>query len=167
MQIAGPKITPFLWFDMQAEQAATFYVSVFKGSKLGRISHYGKAGHEVHGRTAGSVMTVEFDLAGQKFLALNGGPNFKFTEAVSFVVNCDTQDEVDYFWSRLSAGGQEGPCGWLKDKYGLSWQIVPSVIPKMMTDADAAKSDRVMAAVMKMKKLDVAKLERAYAGSDA
>jgi predicted 3-demethylubiquinone-9 3-methyltransferase (glyoxalase superfamily) len=167
MQIAGPKITPFLWFDTQAEQAATFYVSVFKDSKLGRISRYGKAGHDVHGRTAGSVMTVEFELAGQKFLALNGGPNFKFTEAVSFVVNCDGQDEVDYFWSKLSAGGQEGPCGWLKDKYGLSWQIVPSVIPKMMTDADAAKSDRVMAAVMKMKKLDVAKLERVYAGSDA
>jgi predicted 3-demethylubiquinone-9 3-methyltransferase (glyoxalase superfamily) len=167
MQIAAQKLTPFLWFDTQAEEAAKFYVSVFKKSKLGRVSRYGKAGHEVHGRPAGSVMTVEFELSGQNFLALNGGPNFKFTEAVSFVVNCDTQAEVDYFWSKLSAGGQEGPCGWLKDKYGLSWQVVPSVIAKMMTDADAAKSDRVMTAVMNMKKLDVAKLERVYAGSDA
>jgi predicted 3-demethylubiquinone-9 3-methyltransferase (glyoxalase superfamily) len=167
MQISAQKITPFLWFDTQAEEAATFYVSVFKDSKLGRISHYGKAGFEVHRRPTGSVMTVEFELAGQKFLALNGGPNFKFTEAVSFVVNCDTQDEVDYFWNAFSKNGQEGPCGWLKDKYGLSWQIVPSVIPKMMTDADAAKSDRVMAAVMKMKKLDIATLTRAYKGQDA
>jgi predicted 3-demethylubiquinone-9 3-methyltransferase (glyoxalase superfamily) len=167
MQIAGPKIAACLWFDTQAEEAANFYVSVFKNSKIGSISRYGKAGQEVHGKKPGTVMVAAFEIAGQKFTALNGGPNFKFTEAVSFQVMCETQDEIDYYWEKLTAGGQEGPCGWLKDKYGLSWQVVPSAIPRMMTDADSAKSDRVMSAFMKMKKLDVATLERAFEGADA
>jgi predicted 3-demethylubiquinone-9 3-methyltransferase (glyoxalase superfamily) len=168
MQISGQKITPFLWFDSQAEEAAKFYVSVFKNSKLGKISHYGKSGQDVHHRPPGSVMVAEFEIEGQKFRALNGGPNFKFTEAVSFMINCETQAEVDYYWSKLSAeGGEEGPCGWLKDKYGLSWQVVPSVIPKMLSDADDTKSDRVLSAVMTMKKLDVVALERAYEGAKA
>jgi predicted 3-demethylubiquinone-9 3-methyltransferase (glyoxalase superfamily) len=162
MQIAAKTITCCLWFDTQAEEAANFYVSVFKSSKIGRISRYGKAGQDVHKKKEGSVMTVEFELGGQKFTALNGGPNFKFTEAVSFQVFCDTQDEIDYFWGKLTSGGQEGSCGWLKDKYGLSWQVVPSVIPKMMTDPDATKSARVMSAFMKMKKFDLEKLKRAY-----
>ncbi len=166
MQIAG-QITPCLWFDTQAEEATNFYVSVFKNSKIGRISRYGKAGQDVHKKKDGSVMTVEFEINGQKFTALNGGPNFKFSEAVSFQVFCDTQDEIDYFWNALSKGGQEGPCGWLKDKYGLSWQVVPSAIPKMMTDPDARKSERVMDAFMKMKKFDLAKLNRAYEGQGA
>ena len=157
MQMAG-QITPCLWFDTQAEEAAKFYVSVFKNSKIGKISRYGKAGQDVHKKKEGSVMTVAFELGGQKFTALNGGPNFKFTEAVSFQVFCDTQDEIDYFWNALTKDGQEGPCGWLKDKYGLSWQVVPSVIPKMMTDPDARKSARVMNAFMKMKKFDLEKL---------
>ena len=162
MQIAAKSITPCLWFDTQAEEAAKFYVTVFKGSRIGKISRYGKAGQEIHGKKDGSVMTVEFELSGQKFTALNGGPNFKFTEALSFQIFCDTQAEIDYFWNALSKGGQEGPCGWLKDKYGLSWQVVPSVIPKMMTDPDAKKSERVMNAFMKMKKFDLKKLTRAY-----
>src|ERR1700687_283237 len=161
MPIGKHKITPCLWFDTQAEEAAKFYVSVFKNSKLGRVSRYGKAGQEVHGKKPGSVMVAEFEIDGQPFVALNGGPNFKFTEAVSFQVFCDTQDEIDDFWSALSKGGQEGPCGWLKDKYGLSWQVVPAVLPQMMTDPDAEKSARVMNAFMKMKKFDLEKLQRA------
>ena len=164
MPIGKHKITPCLWFDTQAEEAAKFYVSVFKNSKLGRVSRYGKAGQEVHGKKPGSVMVAEFEIDGQPFVALNGGPNFKFTEAVSFQVFCDTQDEIDDFWSALSKGGQEGPCGWLKDKYGLSWQVVPAVLPQMMTDPDAEKSARVMNAFMKMKKFDLAKLQRAFDG---
>jgi predicted 3-demethylubiquinone-9 3-methyltransferase (glyoxalase superfamily) len=167
MQIAAKTITPCLWFDTQAEEAANFYVSVFKNSKIGRISRYDKAGQDVHKKKEGSVMTVEFELGGQKFTALNGGPYFKFTEAVSFQVFCDTQDEIDYFWSKLTSGGQEGSCGWLKDKYGLSWQVVPSVIPKMMTDPDATKSARAMNAFMQMKKFDLEKLTRAYEGQSA
>ena len=158
------KIAPCLWFDTQAEEAANFYISIFNNSRIKRISRYGEAGREVHGKPPGSVMVVEFEIDGQTFTGLNGGPRFKFSEAVSFQVSCDTQDEIDYFWSKLSQGGEEGPCGWLKDKYGLSWQVVPSVLPQMMTDADGAKTDRVMAAVMKMKKFDLATLKRAAAG---
>lgn len=158
------KITPCLWFDTQAEEAAKFYTSVFDNSRIKRLSRYGKAGHEVHGKEAGSVLTVEFELEGQTFVALNGGPRFKFNEAVSFQVTCETQQEIDQFWSKLSQGGQEGQCGWLKDKYGVSWQIVPSVLPLMLTDADSAKSERAMYALLKMKKFDLETLQRAYAG---
>ncbi|HXQ83170.1 MAG TPA: VOC family protein [Xanthobacteraceae bacterium] len=158
------KIAPCLWFDTEAEEAAKFYTSVFENSRIKRISRYGKAGREVHGKEAGSVMVAEFEIEGQSFLALNGGPHFKFTEAVSFQVFCDTQGEIDYFWAKLSEGGREGQCGWLKDKYGLSWQVVPSVLPQMMTDAEGAKSDRIMNAVLKMKKFDVESLKRAAAG---
>ncbi len=158
------KITPCLWFDTQAEAAAKFYTSVFANSRIKQISRYGKAGREVHGKEAGSVMVVEFEIEGQTFVGLNGGPHFKFNEAVSFQVMCDTQDEIDHFWGELSQGGQEGSCGWLKDKYGVSWQVVPSVLPQMMTDADGAKSERVMNVVLKMKKFDLEALQRAHAG---
>jgi len=158
------KIAPCLWFDTEAEEAAKFYTSVFENSRIKRISRYGKAGREVHGKEAGSVMVAEFEIEGQSFLALNGGPHFKFTEAVSFQVFCDTQGEIDHFWAKLSEGGREGQCGWLKDKYGLSWQVVPSVLPQMMTDAEGAKSDRIMNAVLKMKKFDLETLKRAAAG---
>jgi predicted 3-demethylubiquinone-9 3-methyltransferase (glyoxalase superfamily) len=168
MPLAKHKITPCLWFDTQAEEAATFYCSVFKNSKITQISRYPNAGQEIHKRPAGTVMVVAFELDGQPFTAFNGGPIFKFDEAVSFQVICETQHEVDYCWSRLTgSGGQEGPCGWLKDKFGLSWQVVPAVIPQMMTDPDTAKSARVMNAFMKMKKLDIAAIERAYAGEAA
>ena len=156
------KITPCLWFDGQAEEAANFYASVFKDSKVGGILRYEKAVAEVAGMPAGSVLTVEFELEGQKFLALNGGPKFKFSEAISFMVNVESQEELDYFWDKLSEGGEESWCGWLKDKFVLSWQIVPDVLVKMIHDPDPARSERVMAALMEMKKLDVAGLERAY-----
>jgi predicted 3-demethylubiquinone-9 3-methyltransferase (glyoxalase superfamily) len=165
--ITTKKITPCLWFDTQAEDAANFYVSIFKNSRIGRISRYGKEGYEIHGKKAGTVLTVEFELEGQPFLGLNGGPNFTFDEAVSFQVSCETQDEIDYFWSKLSAGGSEGPCGWLKDKFGLSWQVVPAALPAMLTDPDAEKSERVMKALMQMKKFDIKELRRAYAGHNA
>ena len=155
------KITPFFWFDNQAEEAARFYTSIFKNSRIGKIARYGKEGEKVAGRPAGSVMTVEFQLEGQDFVALNGGPHFKFTEAISFVVNCKTQAEVDRFWKKLSAGGKEVQCGWLKDKYGLSWQIVPTVLGKLLSDKDTAKSHRVMEAMLKMVKLDIKKLKQA------
>jgi predicted 3-demethylubiquinone-9 3-methyltransferase (glyoxalase superfamily) len=158
------KITPCLWFDTQAEDAAKFYTSIFDNSRIRHVSRYSKAGREVHGKEAGSVMVVEFEIDGQIFTALNGGPQFKFDEAVSFQVMCETQVEIDYFWDKLSAGGKEGPCGWLKDKFGLSWQVVPSALPQMMTDADGAKADRIMNAVLKMKKFDIAELKQAYAG---
>jgi predicted 3-demethylubiquinone-9 3-methyltransferase (glyoxalase superfamily) len=151
------KITPFLWFDNQAEEAAKFYTSIFKNSKIGKIARYGDAGPG----PKGSVMIVEFQLEGQVFVALNGGPLFKFTEAISFVVNCNTQAEVDKFWKKLSAGGKEVQCGWLKDKYGLSWQIVPTVLGELVNDKDAAKSQRVMQAMLKMVKLDIKKLKQA------
>jgi predicted 3-demethylubiquinone-9 3-methyltransferase (glyoxalase superfamily) len=151
------KITPFLWFDTQAEEAARFYASVFPNSKVGTISHYGEAGPG----TPGSVMTVEFELDGLEFTALNGGPEFRFTEAISFQVGCETQDEVDRYWSTLSEGGEEGPCGWLKDRFGLSWQIVPTVLPRLLEDPDRDKAQRAMAAMLKMRKLDIAELERA------
>ncbi|MBC8030214.1 MAG: VOC family protein [Pyrinomonadaceae bacterium] len=156
------KITPFLWFDDKAEEAANFYVSVFKNSKIGGVSRYGDAGEQAAGKPAGTVMTVEFQLDGQDFVALNGGPHFKFTEAISLVVNCETQEEVDHFWEKLSAGGQEVQCGWLKDKYGLSWQVVPTVLGEMMQDKDAEKANRVMKAMLQMKKLDIATLKQAY-----
>lgn len=158
------RLSPCLWFDTQAEEAAKFYCSVFKNSKLGRISRYPKAGQEIHHKEPGSVMVVEFEIDGQPFVALNGGPNFKFDEAVSFQIYCETQDEIDYYWSALTRGGEEGPCGWLKDKFGLSWQVVPAVIPQMMADSDADKSARVMSAFMKMKKLDLEKITQAYQG---
>ncbi len=159
------KITPFLWFDDQAEDAAKFYTSIFKNSKIGKIARYDKAGEKAAGRPAGSVMTIEFQLEGQEFVALNGGPHFKFTEAISFVVNCETQKEVDYFWQKLTAdGGQESQCGWLKDKFGVSWQIVPTILPELLRDKDATKSERVMKAMLKMVKLDIAKLKAAAQG---
>lgn len=160
------KITPCLWFDSNAEEAAKFYASVFKNSKIGRISRYGEAGREVHGRPAGSVMTVEFELNGQTFTALNGGPVFQFTEAVSLQVMCETQEEIDYYWEKLSQGGDPSAqqCGWLKDKYGLSWQIVPTILAGLMSGKDAKAADRVMEALLQMKKLDIEGLQRAYRG---
>ena len=164
MPIAAKTITPCLWFDTQAEEAANFYCAIFKSSKITSISRFPEAGQEVHHKPAGSVMVVAFELDGQPFTALNGGPQFTFDEAVSFQVMCETQVEVDYYWNALTAGGQEGPCGWLKDKFGLSWQVVPTAIPRMMTDPDRAKSARVMNAFMQMKKLDLAAIERAFNG---
>jgi len=159
------RLTSCLWFDGNAEDAARFYVSVFKNAKLGRISHYPKEGQEMHQQPEGRVLVVEFELEGQKFIGLNGGPQFKFSEAISFVVNCDTQAEIDYYWEKLSSdGGQAGPCGWLKDKFGLSWQVAPSKVGDWITDADKRKSARVFAEVMKMGKLDIATLEKAFAG---
>jgi predicted 3-demethylubiquinone-9 3-methyltransferase (glyoxalase superfamily) len=157
------KITPFLWFKDNAEEAVKFYTSIFKNSRITKIARYGEEGEKVSGRPKGSVMTIEFELEGQQFVALNGGPHFKFTEAVSFVVNCRTQAEVDQFWKKLSAGGQEIQCGWLKDKYGLSWQIVPTILGELLSDKDAAKSHRVMLAMLQMVKLDIKKLKQAAA----
>ena len=158
------KIIPCLWFDDKAEEAATFYASVFKNSKIGDVTRYGKEGYEIHRREAGSVLTVEFEIEGQKFVALNGGPVFKFNEAISFQVHCETQKEIDYYWEKLSEGGdkQAQQCGWLKDKYGVSWQIVPNVLGKMLQDKDTKKSDRVMKALLQMRKLDIMALMRAY-----
>jgi predicted 3-demethylubiquinone-9 3-methyltransferase (glyoxalase superfamily) len=158
------KVTPCLWFDTQAEEAANFYISVFANSRIKQISRYGNAGQDVHGKQAGSVMMVAFELEGQTFTALNGGPQFKFSEAISFQVMCDSQDEIDHFWEKLSDGGQEGPCGWLKDKYGLSWQVVPSALPQLISQSSGDARDRVMSAVMKMKKFDLEALKRAQAG---
>ena len=155
------KITPFLWFSDNAEEAVRVYVSIFKNSKIGKIARYDEAGEKIAGRPAGSVMTVEFQLEGEDFVALNGGPMFKFTEAISFVVNCETQEEVDYYWRKLSTGGKEVQCGWLKDKFGLSWQIVPTILPELLSDKDAAKSQRVMQAMLEMVKLDIKKLKQA------
>ena len=154
-------ISPCLWFDTQAEEAAKFYASIFRNSKIRQVSHYGESGPG----KKGSVMTVAFELDGREFLALNGGPHFKFNEAVSFQVSCETQAEIDHFWSRLSQGGQEAPCGWLKDKYGVSWQIVPTVLGEMMADPDRAKAKRAADAMMKMVKLNIAALKEAYAGT--
>ena len=156
------KITPFLWFDNQAASAVKFYTSVFKNSKVLKISRYGEEGQRVSGQPKGSVMTIEFQLDGQKFVALNGGPYFKFTEAISFVVNCRTQAEIDRFWKRLSTGGKPGQCGWLKDKYGVSWQIVPAFLGEILSGKDAVKSQRVMQAVLKMTKLNIKTLKQAY-----
>ena len=161
------KITPCLWFDSQAEEAAKFYVSLFPNSAVGAVTRYGKEGFEVHGRPEGSVMTVNFSLEGQEFTALNGGPHFKFSEAISFVVRCETQTEVDHYWDKLGEGGDQRArqCGWLKDKYGVSWQIVPVALFEMMSSTDRIKSERVMRAVLQMKRLDVAALRRAYEGN--
>jgi predicted 3-demethylubiquinone-9 3-methyltransferase (glyoxalase superfamily) len=153
-----PHITPNLWFDTQAEEAARFYISVFENSRIRDVSRYGEAGPG----PAGSVLTVRFELNGQEFLALNGGPEFRFTEAVSFLVDCETQEEVDYYWEKLSAGGEPGVCGWLKDRYGLSWQVIPSVLGRMLTDSDPARANRVMLAMLQMKKIDIAGLQKAY-----
>jgi predicted 3-demethylubiquinone-9 3-methyltransferase (glyoxalase superfamily) len=152
------KIVPSLWFDTQAEEAAKFYVSIFKDSKITNITHYGSAGP----RPEGMVMTVDFRLAGQDFNAINGGPDFKFTEATSLLVNCQTQDEVDDLWQKLGDGGEPGPCGWQKDRYGLSWQVVPVALGEMLSDPDPARSQRVMAAMLQMSKIDLAELRRAY-----
>ncbi len=159
------KITPFLWFDDRAEEAANFYTSVFRNSKIVSVARYGEARAKASGMPKGTAMTVAFQLDGQEFVALNGGPHFTFTEAISFVVSCTTQEEVDYYWEKLAEGGVEKAqqCGWLKDKFGLSWQIVPAVLPKMLQDKDPKKSERVMKALLQMKKLDINALKQAYA----
>jgi predicted 3-demethylubiquinone-9 3-methyltransferase (glyoxalase superfamily) len=165
MQV-GQKITPCLWFDDEAEAAVTFYTGIFRNSKVVSVSRYGEAGHEIHGKPAGTVLTVAFELEGQVFTALNGGPVFKFNEAISFQVDCETQEEVDYYWEKLSEGGdpKAQQCGWLKDKYGASWQVVPRVLVEMMSDPDSEKSGRAMEAMLQMKKIDIAELKRAYGG---
>jgi predicted 3-demethylubiquinone-9 3-methyltransferase (glyoxalase superfamily) len=151
------RIIPNLWFDTEAEEAADFYTSVFKDSRVTRTTYFGEAGP----REAGMVMTVEFELQGQRFVAINGGPEFKFTEALSLEIACESQDEVDYYWERLSEGGEEGPCGWLKDRYGLSWQVVPTVLNELVSDPDRQRADRAMAAMLQMGKLDIAALQKA------
>ncbi|WP_447965877.1 VOC family protein [Nitrospira sp. Ecomares 2.1] len=156
------KISPCLWFDNQAEEAVNFYASIFKNTKIGNITRYGEEGAKVSGRPKGSVMTVTFQLHGQEFMALNGGPHFTFTEAVSFIMNCQTQEEIDELWEKLSEDGEKGQCGWLKDKYGLSWQIVPTVLSEIMQSHDHEKTNRVMSALLQMKKLDIKRLQEAY-----
>ena len=158
------KITPCLWFDSNAEEAVNLYSSIFKNSKIGNISRYGEAGYEIHGKPAGTVLTIEFELNGQAFTALNGGPIFRFNEAISFQVSCESQKELDYYWEKLSEGGDRKAqqCGWLKDKYGVSWQIVPTVLGKLLQDKDAKKSESVMKALLQMKKLDIKTLTQAY-----
>jgi predicted 3-demethylubiquinone-9 3-methyltransferase (glyoxalase superfamily) len=157
------KITPFLWFASEAEAAAQFYISVFPNSKIRHIARYGKEGKEIHGQEAGAVMTVDFELSGQRFTALNGGPVFKINEAISFVVHCEMQEEVDHYWDKLTAGGDATAqqCGWLKDKFGVSWQIVPTILIKLLSDSDPVKSGKVMQAMLQMKKLDISKLKQA------
>jgi len=159
-------IVPCLWFDDQAEAAVKFYTGIFKNSRIMRVSRYGEAGREIHGRPPGSVMVMEFELDGQRFTALNGGPIFKFNEAVSLQIYCESQAEVDHFWTRLGEGGdpRAQQCGWLKDKYGLSWQVVPIAMIEMMASTDTARTQRVMTAMLKMKKLEIAELQRAFAG---
>ena len=164
MRKALQRITPFLWFDHQAEEAAKFYVSIFKDSRITSVARYDDAAAKAAGRPKGSVMTVAFGLDGQELTELNGGPVFKFTEAISLVVNCQTQEEVDHFWSKLSAGGQDVQCGWLKDRFGVSWQVVPTVLSEMLQDKDPEKSKRVMAAMLKMRKISVEGLKHAYEG---
>jgi predicted 3-demethylubiquinone-9 3-methyltransferase (glyoxalase superfamily) len=156
------KITPFLWFDDQAEEAARFYTSLFDNSRILQVSHYGEAGPG----EPGSVMVVEFELDGQRFNALNGGPRFTFTEAISFLITCETQEEVDQLWEKLTEGGEPGPCGWLKDKYGLSWQVVPKALGELMSDPDTERSQRVMKAMLQMGKIEVETLQRAYEGEE-
>jgi predicted 3-demethylubiquinone-9 3-methyltransferase (glyoxalase superfamily) len=159
------KITPFLWFDGQAEDAANFYTSLFKNSKILRIFRYTEEAAEKTGHPVGSVLTIEFEIEGQKFVALNGGPLFKFNESVSFVINCETQEEVDYFWEKLTAvGGEESQCGWLKDKFGVSWQVTPTVLIDMLHDKDPEKAERVMNAMLEMQKIEISKLKAAYDG---
>lgn len=160
------KITPCLWFDSQAEEAAHFYTSIFKNSRIGRISRYGKEGYEIHGKPAGTVMTVEFEIDGQRFTALNGGPVFTFNEAISFQINCETQEEVDYYWGKLSEGGDEKAqqCGWFKDQYGISWQIIPKLLSELVGDPGSVQSQRAMKAMLQMKKIDIEAVKRAYEG---
>jgi predicted 3-demethylubiquinone-9 3-methyltransferase (glyoxalase superfamily) len=160
------QITPCLWFDGQAEEAANFYTAIFKNSRITHVSHYGEAGQEIHGGKPGSVLTVAFELDGQSFTALNGGPSFKFNEAISFQIECATQEEIDYYWERLGAGGppEAQQCGWIKDKFGVSWQVIPAILSDLMSGPDPKASDRTMSALLKMKKLDIAALQRAYAG---
>ena len=159
-----PKIAPCLWFDNQAEEAAKYYVSIFKNSKVVSVARYPEAGQQTHGRPAGSVMTVEFELEGLRFTALNGGPLFKFNEAVSMQVICESQEEVDSLWEKLSEGGAPGPCGWLKDKYGLSWQVTPKRLLELLQSREPAKAQRAMNAMLRMKKIDIAEIERAVKG---
>ncbi len=159
------KITPFLWFDSQAEEAAKFYVSIFTNSKIVNVVRYGDEAAKAAGRPKGSVMTVAFELDGQRFTALNGGPVFKFTEAISFVAHCKTQEEVDHLWEKLSQGGEPSRCGWLKDRYGLSWQVVPDILIELLQDRDPAKSRRVMQAMLQMSKIDIGALHRAHTGN--
>lgn len=160
------KITPCLWYDKEAEEAANFYTSIFPNSKIGKVSRYGEVGKEITGGEPGSVLTVEFQINGQDFLALNGGPIFKFTEAVSFSIDCKDQEEVDYYWNKLrEGGGQESQCGWLKDRFGLSWQVNPIILGQLLSDPDKEKSGRVMNAMLKMQKIDIETLKRAYEGN--
>ena len=158
------KISPCLWFDDNAEDAVKFYVSIFKNSKVGNVTRYGKEGYEIHKKKEGSVMTIDFEIEGQKFLALNGGPIFKFNEAISFQIYCDTQEEIDYYWEKLTEGGDKNAqvCGWLKDKFGVSWQVVPIAMIKMLQDKDSKKTERVMKAMLQMQKLDIDALTKAY-----
>jgi len=158
------KISPCLWFDDNAEEAVKFYLSIFKNSKVGNVTRYGKEGYEIHKKKEGSVMTIDFEIEGQKFLALNGGPIFKFNEAISFQIYCDTQEEIDYYWEKLTEGGDKNAqvCGWLKDKFGVSWQVVPIAMIKMLQDKDSKKSERVMKAMLQMHKLDIDALTKAY-----
>lgn len=167
MSSPNQRITPCLWFEHQAEEAAQFYCAIFKNSRIGTISRYGKEGFEIHGRPEGSAMTVEFELDGQTFTALNGGPVFQFNEAISFQVNCETQEEADYYWEKLSAGGdpQAQQCGWLKDRYGVSWQVVPRELMELVSDPACEKSQRATRAMLQMKKIDMAALRRAYEGT--
>ena len=159
-----PKLTTFLWFESQAEEAAELYCSIFKNSRIGNVSRYSEAGKEIHGREPGTAMTVEFEIDSQPFVALNGGPVFKFTEAISFQIPCETQKDVDYYWSKLTDGGEEGQCGWLKDKFGLSWQVTPTVLSKLLSGSNPEAAKRVTNAFMQMKKFDIAKLQEAYEG---
>jgi len=159
------KITPFLWFDNQAEEAANFYVSIFRNSKIVRITRYGAESAQASGRPLGSVMTADFLLDGQEFVALNGGPVFQLTPAISFVVNCETQEEIDDIWMKLTAGGEEVQCGWLKDKFGVSWQVIPAELGKLLSTPDPVKSGRVMQALLQMKKIDITALQHAYGGA--
>jgi predicted 3-demethylubiquinone-9 3-methyltransferase (glyoxalase superfamily) len=161
----NPRLSSCLWFNDQGEEAARFYVSVFKNSKINRITRYSDEGFEVHHHRAGSVLTVEFELDGARFTALNGGPDFKFSEAISFEIHCDTQEEIDYYWEKLTAdGGEPGPCGWLKDKYGVSWQVVPNMMLEWLVDERSEKTKRAFRAMLQMKKLDIAALQKAYDG---
>jgi predicted 3-demethylubiquinone-9 3-methyltransferase (glyoxalase superfamily) len=166
MAIATQKITPCLWFDEEAEEAASFYVSIFKSSKILSVNRYVNEGQDVHGKPAGSVMAVEFEIEGQKFVGLNGGPQFKFDEAISFQIHCKDQAEIDYYWSQLTEGGKGVACGWLKDKFGLSWQVVPTQLLAMLSDQDAQKVQRVTKSFMQMKKFDIAALQRAFEGRE-
>jgi predicted 3-demethylubiquinone-9 3-methyltransferase (glyoxalase superfamily) len=165
MPITKQQITPCLWFDRNAEEAVNFYITVFKNSKITHIVRYGKAGQETHGGKPGAVLAIDFELDGQKFSCLNGGPLFKFSEAISFQIPCETQEEIDYYWSALTKGGNESDCGWLKDKFGLSWQVFPARLLEMLRDPDQEKADRAMSAMLKMSKIDLATIERAHAGT--